>query len=201
MKYIKKYESEVSSGNASGKVGSSSLPFGKGFYETGNTGGHGIAFTPSSEPTIGSYKKMKHSKKNLKKKMKKIKKFEFFLKEDATATAGNTGGMGAVVAATPSSTPGDVAGSVPGSGDIGQPLDVAYMKSTPKLKKRKDKKYKMKKIQSYDGFNPKNENIEVDNFTARYYDNFDDEEEPANEQDLMNITKENIRKVQLYEKK
>ena len=46
MKYIKKYESEVSSGNASGKVGSSSLPFGKGFYETGNTGGLGVNAIP-----------------------------------------------------------------------------------------------------------------------------------------------------------
>ena len=197
MKYIKKYESEVSSGNASGKAGVSSLPFNKGFYNYGNTGEPGITFTPSSEPTIGSYKKMKHSKKNLKNKMKKFKEF---IKEDATA--GNTGGMGAVVAAIPSATPGSVnsADSIPGSGDIGMPLTGAYMKSAPNMRKRKGKKYKMKKLKSYDGFNPKNENIEIDNFTARYYDNFDDEEEPANEQDLLNITKENIRKIQLYEK-
>lgn len=62
----------------------------------------------------------------------KIKRFN----EDATATMGNTGGMGAVVAAQPSSTPGDVAGSTPGSGDIGHGIGV-YTKSMQKKKKKR----------------------------------------------------------------
>lgn len=144
---MKRFESEVSSGNASGKAGVASLPFGRGFYQSGgNNGSFGIGFTPSSEPNFKTYKSMKHSKKNLKKKMKK---FEEFMIEDATATLGNTGGMGAVVAAQPSSTPGDVAGSTPGSGDIGQTLGT-YTKSAPNLKK--DKKKKMKNLQSFKNF-------------------------------------------------
>lgn len=153
---MKIFESEVSTGNASGKAGVSSIPFGRGFYNYGgNNGESGIAFTPSSEPNFKTYKSMKHSKKDMKKrKRKKMVKFEEFIIEDAAATAGNTGGMGNVVAATPSSTPGDVAGSTPGSGDIGQSLSGAFMKSAPNLKKRKDGKYKMKKIKSYDSFRP-----------------------------------------------
>lgn len=43
-----------------------------------------------------------------------------------------------------------------------------------------------------------NENVDVDNFTARYYDNFDDEEEPANETDLINFDSGN-KKIQMFE--
>ena len=82
-----------------------------------------------------------------------MKNFEEFIVEDATATMGNTGGMGAVVAAQPSGTPGDVSGSIAGSGDIGQTLGT-YMKTPLNMKKRKDGKYKMKKIQSFAGFKP-----------------------------------------------
>lgn len=78
MKYIKKLESEVSTGNMTGKSGVSSLPFGKGFYQSGNNGSPGIQFSPNGEPNFTTYKSMKHSKKNLKKKMKKIKSFEEF---------------------------------------------------------------------------------------------------------------------------
>ena len=191
---MKIFESEVSTGNASGKAGVPSIPFGRGFYQSGNNGAFGTTFTPSGEPTSTTYKSMKHSKKNLKKKMKKFNKFN----EDATATAGNTGGMGNVVAAVPSSTPGDVAGSIPGSGDIGQSLGGAFMKSAPNLRKRKDGKYKMKKLKSYDGFNPLKESEDIDNFTARYYDNFDDEEETANENDLINFDGRN-KKIQMFE--
>lgn len=67
-----------------------------------------------------------------------ILKFNKF-NEDATATLGNTGGMGNVSAAIPSSTPGDVAGSIPGSGDIGQTLGT-YIKPPLNLKKRKKKR-------------------------------------------------------------
>ena len=146
------FESEVSTGNASGKAGVASIPFGRGYYQSGaNNGAPGIAFTPSGEPTFQTYKSMKHSKENIKRKKKKMKKFEEFINEDACATAGNTGGMGAVVAAQPSSTPGDVAGGTPGSGDIGQTLGT-YTKPTLNLKK--DKKKKMKNITSFKNFKP-----------------------------------------------
>ena len=69
MKYLKRFnESEVSTGNASGKAGVSSLPFRGGYYKSGNNGEFGTQFTPSEEPTFKTYKSMKHSKKNLKKK-------------------------------------------------------------------------------------------------------------------------------------
>lgn len=96
-----------------------------------------------------------------------MKKFKEFIKEDATATAGNTGGMGAVVAAIPSGTPGDVAGSTPGSGDIGATLGT-YSKSPAKWSNKKKKNKKLKSFEDYES--------EIDNFTARYYDNFDDED-------------------------
>lgn len=42
------------------------------------------------------------------------------------------------------------------------------------------------------------EDLEIDNFTARYYDLFDDEEEPANEKDLINFNERN-KKIQMFE--
>jgi len=81
MRYIKTYESEVSSGNASGKAGVGSLPFGRGYYQSGNNGAFGTNFTPSAEPNFKTYKSMKHSKKNVIKKLKKMKKFREFMKE------------------------------------------------------------------------------------------------------------------------
>lgn len=80
-----------------------------------------------------------------------MKKFKEYIKEDATATMGNTGGMGAVVAAQPSSTPGDVSGGVAGSGDIGQLLGT-YMKTPVKMKKGKHKK--MNTLTTYANFKP-----------------------------------------------
>ncbi len=146
---MKKNESaEISIGSASGIAGVGSIPFGKGYFQSGNNGAMGIQFTPSEEPRLKSYKNMKHSKKNLK-KMKKIKKFEDFINEDACATMGNTGGMGAVVSAQPSATPGDTNGSIPGSGDIGQGLGTAYTKPQLQLKK---KKKKVKKIQTFEKY-------------------------------------------------
>ena len=235
MKILK--ESEVSSGDASGKAGVASLPFNKGYYSSGNNGSPGIEFTPKGEPSFKTYKSMKHSKKNVKEKREKMKKFREFAKEsvnyenleirginfiddnegyvkiemdgkqkmehfsinhagyvhfqlfhpeqnyyqlvqyvyeqmpecnlktkvldnyeevfqletlteEASATMGNTGGMGAVVSAQPSSTPGDVAGGTKGSGDIGQTLGT-YTK--PGIKMKKDKK-KKRKIESFDNF-------------------------------------------------
>jgi len=103
--------------------------------------------------------------------------FEEIIKEDATATAGNTNGMGAVSAATPSSTPGDTAGSTIGSGDIGQAFGT-YTK--PKLKRKKKKKSK-KHVETFDNFDPMKKE-ELDNYTARFYDNFDDEKEKHHEE-------------------
>lgn len=158
---FKIYESEVSTGNAGGKAGVSSIPFGRGFFQSGyNNGEFGIQFTPTGEPVFQTYKSMKHSKDNLKKKKKKMKKFEEFLNEDAVATMGNTGGMGPVVSAQPSSTPGDVTGGTKGSGDIGSAPAGAFMKSpvkssfAPLTKKGKAKKNKREKIKSFDNFKP-----------------------------------------------
>lgn len=140
------FESEISTGNASGKAGVPSIPFGRGFYQYGgNNGACGIQFTPSEEPTYKTYKSMRHSKKRLRKKMKK---FEKFITEDACATMGNTGGMGPVVAAQPGASPGEQ--GTKGSGDIGQSLGT-YMKSPPKLKKGKKGK---KIITSFKNFQP-----------------------------------------------
>lgn len=133
-------------------------------------------------------------------KMKKIKKFEELIIEDAVATAGNSNGMGDVVAANPSSTPGDVAGSTIGSGDIGHKSFEPFEKPQLKLKKKKkkNKKKKKKNIKKFNNFKISNENNETDNFTARYYDDFDDEEEMANELDLQEFNPKN-RKIQLFE--
>jgi len=76
--------------------------------------------------------------------MKNIKNFKKFIKEDATATLGNSNGMGNVVSANPSSTPGDVADSSIGSGDIGQTLGT-FSKDTTKKKKFSKKKISKKK--------------------------------------------------------
>jgi len=86
--------------------------------------------------------------------MKNIKNFKKFIKEDATATLGNAGGMGNIVSATPSSTPGDVAGSSIGSGDIGQTLNT-FSKSTTNFKRKKKKKKKKteKDLKKRESFN------------------------------------------------
>jgi hypothetical protein len=256
---MKKFEGvEVFQPSSSGKGGGASLPFNKGYYQSGNSGGFGIQFTPNGEPNFRTYKSMKHSKKNIKRKMKKFKEYikeynitnpvsyneiqvidVFFydefngfirfigdgknlrdhfkiynygniatdnfyeeelyhqlvahiyenipegelkdavrdyyeltplpedthdvaslndedienleLTEDACATMGNTGDMGAIVSAQPSSTPGSVNSidSLSGSGDIGQVLGT-YTK--PVLKNRKNKK----KIKSFKNFSPIN---------------------------------------------
>lgn len=78
----------------------------------------------------------------------KNKKIQMY--EDACVTAGNSNGMGNVVAANPSSTPGDVAGSTIGSGDIGQTLGV-YTKPTLKLKKKKKSK-KESRVYDFNSF-------------------------------------------------
>ena len=106
-----------------------------------------------------------------------MKNFKEFIKEEAVATAGNSNGMGGVVAANPSSTPGDTGGSSIGSGDIGQQTFGTFTKKPAdilKKKKKEKKKEKKKKLENLDSFYDYHEDI--DNFTAKYYDNFDDED-------------------------
>ena len=77
----------------------------------------------------------------------KIKKFEDYkLFEDgegggtglSSATLGNTGGMGAIVASIASSIPGDTAGSTRGSGDL-PAYDTGKKFEIPGKKKKKRK--------------------------------------------------------------
>lgn len=56
----------------------------------------------------------------------------------------------------------------------------------------------MKYLKNINDIFEKNEIEEIDNFTARYYDLFDDEEEPANEKDLINFNERN-KKIQMFE--
>ena len=57
----------------------------------------------------------------------------------------------------------------------------------------------MKKIKSFKNFSPSNESKEeIDNFTARYYDNYDDEEDPNIDNYEVNST-EYLKKIQLFE--
>lgn len=44
-------------------------------------------------------------------------------------------------------------------------------------------------------FEEENENVEIDNFTARYYDNYDDEEEPSYEENSIDA----LKKIQMFE--
>lgn len=101
-----------------------------------------------------------------------MKKFKEFLKEDALSTMGNSGGMGAIVAAQPSATPGNVNApdSISGSGDIGQTLGTFMKTGAYGFSPKKKRKKKNRKIENFETF-------EIDNFTAKYYDNFDDEDD------------------------
>ena len=73
---MKKFEGvEVFQPSGGGKGGGASLPFNKGYYQSGNNGDFGVKFTPSVEQSFKTYKSMKHSKKNLKRKMKKFKEY------------------------------------------------------------------------------------------------------------------------------
>ena len=147
----KLFEEGTISGNGTGQGGGASLPFNKGYFQSGNSGEPGITFTPTGERRSKKYKEEISSRKKMKERQKKkalMKKFKEF-NEDATATLGNSGGMGGVVAANPSSTPGNVAGSSIGSGDVGQTLGT-YTK--PGVKMKKKKKNKREKIKSFENF-------------------------------------------------
>ena len=100
--------------------------------------------------------------------------FKDFIKEDATITAGNTGGMGPVVSSQPGNSPGET-GTI-GSGDIGASLGTFTKKPANIYKKKKKKKEMLKKMKRIKNFENFEQEIQVDNFTARYYDNFDDED-------------------------
>jgi hypothetical protein len=65
---------EATIGNTIGKAGIGSLPKG-GYFTSGNNNNFGINFTPHGEPNFKSYKSMKHSKKNIRKKMKRYSNF------------------------------------------------------------------------------------------------------------------------------
>ena len=84
----------------------------------------------------------------------------------AAATLGNTGGMGAIVAAQPSSIPGSVWGAdaTKGSGDIGQPLGVYSKQPAGRKKRRKDKEEKVSS-------NPAIDNLYVTNYREKYNGN------------------------------
>jgi len=77
-----------------------------------------------------------------------MKKFKEYLYEDACATLGNTGGMGAVVNAQPGISPGEQ--GTKGSGDISAKFGTS-IKTSPNLKK-----VKKKKIKSFSDFKPNN---------------------------------------------
>ena len=66
------------------------------------------------------------------------------------------------------------------------------------MKRHKKNKKKLRKVESFDMFMM--EENDIDNFTARYYDNYDDEEEPSYEVNLQDIDENNIKKIQMYEK-
>ena len=71
---MKKFESvEVFQPSSSGKAGTPSIPFNKGYHQSGgNNGSPGIQFTPSGEEaSFKNYKSMKHSKKKSKKENEK----------------------------------------------------------------------------------------------------------------------------------
>ena len=53
-------ESEVSSGNASGQGGGASLPFNKGYFQTGNSDEPGITFTHTGEKKVKTFKSGEH---------------------------------------------------------------------------------------------------------------------------------------------
>lgn len=83
-----------------------------------------------------------------------------------------------------------------------QDADIAFNKIDKKLFMEKQKLEKQKEEEqllykkNLENFR-KNENIEIDNFTARYYDNYDDEED-ENTYDDNSI--EALRKIQMFEK-
>ena len=163
---MKKFEGvELTQGNTTGKAGVGSLPFNRGYYTSGNDGSCGIQFTPNGEKRFGSYKSMKHSKKNIR---RKVKKFQNFVKENQItedcATLGNSNGMstpggntniGSMVSAQPSSDPGKVGTNMtPGApGGIGTG-EVSNRKKTFGPYTKFNTKKKKNKITSFKNFKP-----------------------------------------------
>jgi len=45
-----------------------------------------------------------------------------------------------------------------------------------------------------------NEDTEIDNFTSRYYDNFDDEDDPNFVVDFQNVAEKDLKRIQMFEK-
>lgn len=44
-----------------------------------------------------------------------------------------------------------------------------------------------------------NEETEIDNFTSRYYDNFDDEDDPNFVVDFQNVAEKDLKRIQMFE--
>jgi len=100
--------------------------------------------------------KTENTKEEIKEIDESVKSFNDFITEGdgggvAYATAGNSGGMGAIVAPQPSAIPGDVAGSTIGSGDraaYDMGTHFGFNKNDNPLKKKKKKKKSKKSIKS-----------------------------------------------------
>jgi len=104
----------------------------------------------------------------------KIKRYNDFINEEgmAMATAGNTGGMGAVVTPQPSSTPGDVAGSIKGSGDLPAGSSTHQVSKDEKKKKKDKPKSKRKSKKS------KKESYESEDKSTMYISKYTDWDYP-----------------------
>jgi len=95
-------------------------------------------------------------KEEIKEIVESVKSFNDFITEGegggvAYATAGNSGGMGAIVAPQPSAIPGDVAGSTIGSGDkaaYDMGTHFGFNKNDNPLKKKKKKKKSKKSVKT-----------------------------------------------------
>lgn len=74
-------------------------------------------------------------------------------------------------------------------------IDKKLFIQKQKLEKQKEDEYILYK-KNLDFFR-KNENVEIDNFTARYYDNYDDEEDQNN---YNENSIEALKKIQMFEK-
>ena len=93
-------------------------------------------------------------KEEIKEIVESVKSFNDFITEGdgggvAYATAGNSAGMGAIVAPQPSAIPGDVAGSTIGSGDraaYDMGTHFGFNKDDNPLKKKKTKKKTKKNV-------------------------------------------------------
>lgn len=167
MKYIKLFENDSSTTNTNG-MGSVKSP------QPSQVPGQVNQQLPSQQtPTDDKDKKNEDI----------ITRFTDFLFEDgegggvASATMGNTNGMGSVISPTVSAIPGDVAGSTPGSGDLAAKTGT-YTKTTSKKRRRKLKNFTegvgtekenmyITKFDEFSGVRKANEHIGTDEYSRR----------------------------------